>query len=80
MKTSSRTKNGAKPDSKAITSASSRREWPKIIMGPTWAPRRELSLTVTVNSGPGIRAPDKAKINEVQKMVKSANSMEHRHK
>ena len=77
IKTSSRTSIGASPDSRATTRANSSREWPKIIIGPTRAPRRELSLTVTVSSGPGIRAPERARINEVQKILRSAISMKY---
>jgi len=42
---------------------------PRIIRGPATAPRRELSVTVMVKSGPGIKAPDKAMINDEKKMA-----------
>ncbi len=75
MKTSSRTSRGARPAIRARISTSSRMPWPKIIKGPADAPRRLLSVTVTVNNGPGIRAPERAIINDVQNIVINENSM-----
>jgi len=40
-------------------------------MGPAAIPLRELSEMVTVNSGPGIRAPERAMTKDVRKMVRS---------
>jgi len=75
IKTSSLARIGARPEMRATTRASSRRPCPKIISGPVDIPRLELSLTVTVKSGPGMSAPESAITNEVQKIVISAMSM-----
>jgi hypothetical protein len=39
--------------------------------GPARGPLRELSATVAVSSGPGMRAPESATINEVKKIAVS---------
>jgi hypothetical protein len=39
-----------------------------MIKGPAQKPRLVLSLMVTVNTGPGIKAPDSAITNDVEKM------------
>jgi hypothetical protein len=39
-----------------------------MMSGPAQAPRVELSLMVTVKTGPGIRVPDKASTKEDQKI------------
>lgn len=44
--------------------AASSRAWPRIMSGPAQNPRRALSLIVTVNTGPGIMAPENATAKE----------------
>jgi hypothetical protein len=43
-----------------------------MIKGPAQNPRLELSLMVTVKTGPGIKAPERAMTKEVPKIPNSA--------
>jgi hypothetical protein len=43
-----------------------------MIKGPAQNPRLELSLIVTVRTGPGIKAPERAMTKEVPKILNSA--------
>jgi hypothetical protein len=43
--------------------------WPAISSGPVIIPRRELSLMVTVSSGPGMMAPESATMKDVTNKV-----------
>jgi len=66
-------KTGPRPKTSATTSNSSRIAWPVISKGPALKPIRADSETVTVRSGPGIKAPDKAKAKEPENMVASSS-------
>jgi len=59
----------------AITSRSSSTAWPVIRSGPALKPMRADSATVTVKSGPGIRAPERARVKDPPKMAASSNKI-----
>ena len=48
-----------------MTRANSSKAWPTMIRGPAQKPRRAASPTVRVNSGPGIKAPERATMKDV---------------
>ena len=57
----------------AIIKTSSKMACPKINKGPAIMPLLELWLMVAVNNGPGIKAPDRAIINDPVNMDNKGN-------
>ena len=44
----------ANPKASSMTMTNSRATWPTVTSGPTTKPRRTLSVTIAVDTGPGV--------------------------